>query len=594
VGFSVELSEAFRSQVPETVGAVRLGRFLIGESPSLALAIAESFAQRNGLPGFAGFLVIHENEIAKPVKPTKELIDYIISQNPPPAKTEVERRFFQRALERRTLDDYFDKLRDYEKKTNDKEIFSKSFPPNVEGYIQFICSQSEDVRSFFFDKYKVLPVSEENRKRHSYIVGASGSGKSEVIKWLCYHYLKRNTSTAVVLIEPHGKLSREVARWPELQGDRLVYIRPGMEGDKTPIFNPFDIDDEQRKDPRVVSVLVDDTIDVIAEIMERDWTPNMDTLLRACLYILYSRKDSTFLDVLRFVDTEKNTDLIEVGRRIFPPSSPLLSFILHDLPSQGLGPTRQSIKMRFTSLLSRHFISSFLIGKSTFNIEKALQARRFIIFNLSSSDIGRTESRIFGKLILAHIKAFGFRQGREEHPKSLFVPIHLIVDECQEFITLTMKIILQEARKFGLHLTLSQQTIGQGMSKELAGAVLANTAIKITGKNAEAEIKRFCAETGADPADLAKLDKGQGRFCVHSAGQRPTIVKTPGHRLDSKGAVADEVWQATLAAQVATYYGDRRVTVNLEAQETEGEAGASQPKAGFAVASGPTNLKIDY
>lgn len=596
MGFSVELAEALGAHVPRSAEDVEVGDFLLSENLDLAHAIAESFAQGHGFPDFSGFLANHEKAPEKPNKPTKEKIDYIFSQNPPPVRNEVERRFFYRAFERRSMDDYFNKIRIYDEETRAKEIFSQSFPPSMEGYIKYVCSQSEEVRSFFFDRYKTLPVSEENRKRHTYIVGGSGSGKSELIKWICYHYLKRNMSTAVVLIEPHGKLSREIAKWPELQGDRLVYIRPGIEGGKTPIFNPFDIDDEQRKNPRVISVLVDDTIDIIAELMERDFTLNMETLLRACLYILYSRKDSTFLDVLRFVDVDKNrnSDLIEVGKRIFPPSSPLLSFIINDLHSSGLGPTRQAVKMRFSSLLSRHFISSFLIGKSTFNLEEALKARKFVIFNFSSSDIGSTESRIFGKLILSHIKAFGFRQGREEYPESLFVPVHVIADECQEFITPALAVIIEQLRKFGIHLTLAQQTIGKGMSPELEGAVLTNTAVKITGRNSETDLKRFSAETGADLKELARLQKGQGWFCVHSAGLPPVIVKTPGHRLDGKGAVADEVWQATLAAQVATYYGDRRATVNLDTENPAADPDTSPTAGEFSIANGPTNLKIDY
>jgi len=594
MGFSIELSEALSAQVPRSADDVEVGDFLLGESQSLAHAIAESFAKKHGLPDFKEFLVIHEEEFEKPRKPTKDEVEHIISQNPPPAKNEAERRFFYRAFERRYMDNYFDKAREYETKERNKEIFSKSFPPSMEGYIKYVCSQGEEVRSFFFDSYKTLPVSEENRKRHSYIVGGAGSGKSELIKWICYHYLKRNTSTAVVLIEPHGKLSREVAKWPELQEGRLVYISPGMEGDKTPIFNPFDISDEQRKNPNVLTVLVDDTIDVIAEIMERDWTPNMETLLRACLYILYSRSNSTFLDVLRFFDMKNNVDLIEVGKRIFPASSPFLPLILHDLKSDALAPTRQAIKMRFTSLLSRHFISSFLIGKSTIDLNKALQEKKFVVFNLSMSDIGRTECRIFGKLILSHVKAFGFRQGREGYPESLFTSVHLIVDECQEFMTKTTRIILQEARKFGIHLTLAQQSIGQGMTQEITGAVLTNTAVKITGRNSEADLRRFCAETGAKLEELERLQKGTGRFCVHSAGLRPVIVKTPGHRLDGKGGVSDELWQATLAAQVASFYGDRRPTVNLDPAEDPARETDNTSKSPFSVATGPANLKIDY
>lgn len=596
VSVAEQLSQLLAEQLNVTAKTVvPVGRFIVGKSPALALEIAKSYAKQNGLLSFDEYIEFHQKEPKKPVKPTGDAIENAFFKNPPPAKNEQERRFFRLAFERAIMSDYFDNLKRYEEEQQNKELFIKSFSPDIRGYIIYISEKSKEVGSFFFDKYKTLPISEESRKRHTYIVGGSGSGKSELMKALFFHYLNRNKSTALVLIEPHGKLSREVSRWRELQGDRLVYIRPGIEGDKVPVFNPFDIDDEQRKSPRVVSVLVDDTIEIVAELLERDFTAYMDTLLRACFYILFSRRKSTFLDVIRFIEPENKEEFIEAGKRIFSPSSPLLSFILNDLWSPSLNPTRQAVKMRFTSLLSRHFISSFLIGKSSFNIDELLQARKFLIFNFSSSDIGATESRIFGKLILAHIKAFGFRQGREEHPPASFVPVHVFVDECQEFITPSIATIIEQLRKFGIHLTLAQQSIGQGMDKELEKAILSNTAVKATGRNSETNIKRFCAETGADPDELKRLEKGRGLFCIQSAGLPPVIIKTPGHRLDSKGGVKNEIWAKTLADQLSNYYTTRKTTINLDPDKKPVETKTDRTQKGtFNVADSTPTFTTDY
>ncbi len=554
---SFELNELLNEMLPHFSDMVSFGDFVLADSPVLALTLIESQAKKIGFPSFADFIAMRDREPPKPEKPSREHIDNLIFNNPPPAKNENEFSFFKRALERVEFDKYYNKLQDYEKLKLQQEFFKTSYSSDVQGYINFFCEESKTDSSFFFDKYKTLPISEESRERHTYIVGGSGSGKSELLKWIFYHYIARNSSTAVVLIEPHGKLSREVARWPELQGERLVYIRPGIDGEETPVFNPFDIEETQRKNPRVVSVLVDDTIEILAEILEKDFSHNMDTLLRACLYILFSRPNSTFLDILKFVDLENNAELVEQGKRIFSADSPLLAFLINDLSSQALGPTRQAVKMRLTSLLSRHFISSFLVGKSTFDIDDLIRKKKFIIFNLSSSDIGVSESRLFGKFLITHIKAFGFRQGREENNEALN-HVHLHIDECQEFITPSLAVIIEQLRKFGVHLTLAQQSIGKGMSRELEGAILANTAIKATGRNSEANLRRFCAETGAKLEDLAKLEKGKGAFCVQAPGLPPTIVQTPRHRIDDKGGVSDSVWAKTFERQKTLYYTKRR------------------------------------
>jgi len=558
------VDELFRRAFPDLAqnDTVRIGRALPVDVPDLALSVAEEWAETYALPRYADFLRQHnEPPKTKPVKPTADALDDHIRRNPPPVNSERERRFFRLALERDELALYFDKLREYELYTAEQERFRADNPPNAGGYIKFLCKKDEKLSRFFFDCYRTLPITESERKRHTYIVGGSGSGKTELVKYFLFHYLTRNTGTAVILIEPHGQISRQVARWRELaDGKRLVYIRPGMSTEYTPVFNPFDIPDDERSNPKTLAILVDDTIDVVEELLERDFTLNMETLMRACLTILYSRPGSSFNDVLRFVDVGNNTDLIELAARIFPPGSPLLSFVYNDLPSDALKPTRQAVKMRFTSLLSRYSFSSFLIGKSTFNLEELIKRRAFVIFNFSASDVGVTESRIFGKLILTHIKAFGFKQGRDEAPSASMVPVHVFIDECQEFITPSLAVILEQLRKFGIHLTLVQQGIGKDMDKRLTSAVLTNTAVKATGRNSDDNLRRFAAETGADPQELGKLKGGKGWFCISAGGRPPFRVKIPGHRVDERGATGADVWKATLSDQIARFYAPRTHT----------------------------------
>ena len=241
--------------------------------------------------------------------------------------------------------------------------------------------------------------------------------------------------------------------------------------------------------------------------------------------------------------------------------------------------------MRFTAILSRYFFYSFLVGKSTFHLEPLLRERAVIIFNLSKSDIGTRESRIFGKFVLAHLRAFAFKQGRDETPERKRVPVHVFVDECQEFITESIEVILSEARKFRVYLTLVQQNIGKGMSRELTEVVLANTAVKATGRNSEANRRIFAAETGASMEDLERLERGAGLFCIRAGSKPAVVVKVPGHRLKDKRAVPLEVWESVLAGQIARFYA-RRETGTGE-PPAEGEvmdeargAAAHKPKIG--------------
>lgn len=598
-----ELSSLFRRRFPEleSADAVRLGRFLPGSAPELALDLANEIARLRGLPTFGEFQRMHEASpvTGKPHKPSTAEIEDRLWRNPPPVKNTKELRFFRFALERLAHKEYSKSLSDHEQEQRAKESFRKDFPPDMGGYLAFLGAQDPSVSRFFFERYRMLPISEEDRKRHTYIVGGSGSGKSELIKWFLHHYVTRHPRTAVVLIEPHGPISKQVARWKELaDGKRLVYIQPGMSTEVTPVFNPFDISDEERHNPKTLAILVDDTIDVVAELLDKDFSLYMETLMRACLTILFHRPGSTFADILRFVDLDNNADLIETGRRIFAADSPLLSFVLRDLPSDTMRPTRQAVKMRFIALLSRYSFSSFLIGKSTVNLEELIKRRAFIVFNFSASDIGKAESRIFGKLILSHLKAFGFKQGRDDAPRHTIVPVHVFIDECQAFITPSLGVILEELRKFGIHLTIVQQGIGQEMGRELTEAVLTNTAVKITGRNSEENLHKFAKQTGADPKELERLQAGKGLFCISAGGRKPVIIRIPGHRIDDRGSTTEEVWQATLAEQIARYYTPRKPIRTIETAPDEGGHSVGSPRKGFApkelvAADGKLSLPID-
>lgn len=96
-----------------------------------------------------------------------------------------------------------------------------------------------------------------------------------------------------------------------------------------------------------------------------------------------------------------------------------------------------------------------------------------LVVNLAKGLLKPDPSRALGCLILASLlSAVYFRQWRS---KGGLVPVHLFIDETQNFISDRIKETLAEARKFGLHLTLAQQIIGQEMDTQLEEVVLGNT-----------------------------------------------------------------------------------------------------------------------
>src|SRR5512132_1552281 len=113
------------------------------------------------------------------------------------------------------------------------------------GELANAAAPAADLACFFFARLAML-MPERDRQRHTYVLGKSGSGKSELLKLLVYGYLRKPGSATVVVIDPHGDLAEEIARFKEHRSsDRLIYIDPYLDGSggRMPTINPFALRD---------------------------------------------------------------------------------------------------------------------------------------------------------------------------------------------------------------------------------------------------------------------------------------------------------------------------------------------------------------
>ncbi|TAN57053.1 MAG: DUF87 domain-containing protein, partial [Rhodospirillales bacterium] len=443
------------------------------------------------------------------------------------------------------------KLSDYEAKRKERDHLEQNHENSDLGYLRFLCAENPQAHSFFFDRFWRLPISEESRKRHTYITGGAGSGKSEALKAIMYHYLARHTFPALVLIDPHGDVAEQVAHWPELSdGQRLVYIDPALSPGMVPVFNPLDIPDDERN-PKDIAVVVNQLIEVFPELVEGlEFTPQMRTLIAACLTVLLHKPGASISDLMEFMDDTQNAPWLEFADRVLADSM-FREFFRREFKDKNMDITKRGIRMRLYDVLGNNpLFASMIDGKSTFNLEGQLNRRAVIIFRLGRGDTEKNTSSLIGKFIMARLKAFAFKQGRI--PEADRIPVHVFVDECQNYLSESVEIILKEARKYGVHLTLAQQILGDGMSPDLLKAILGNTAVKITGKNALHTLKKIADETGADLDELQALSTGY--FHIKAGSRKGVIVRMPSHRVKENGAVKPEAWAQLKDSQVARYY----------------------------------------
>ena len=134
--------------------------------------------------------------------------------------------------------------------------------------------------------------------------------------------------------------------------------------------------------------------------------------------------------------------------------------------------------------------------------------------------------------------------------------VHVFIDECQFYISESVEDILTGARKYGIHLTLAQQVVGQDMNAQLKKIVLGNTDVKITGMNGNASLNAMARETGADPDDLRKLDVG--KFFLKHGKSATYPFRSPTHLLDDANRMGKGKLGKTRSAQLKKYYRSTR------------------------------------
>jgi energy-coupling factor transporter ATP-binding protein EcfA2 len=430
------------------------------------------------------------------------------------------------------------------------------------GYVAYLAAVAAPLCQFFYRRLPVL-IPEDARKRHTYITGQSGSGKSELLKVLLNAYVRAEARVSLVLIDPHGDLAEQVARFPDVAtSGRLVYVHPTLSPGHTPTINPFELEDQSET---AVHVMAEQIASVFGELMRKAGhnalTGNMGALLIPCISTLLRR------------------------RSVVPAHR---DFFHERFYEKQFESTKAALYTRIQSLLNSPVLYRLLVGPSTVKLEQAVNAGKIIVFALPKGGIGAETSPTFGSFVLAMLQGLAIR--RESVPESQRVPVHVFVDECQNFLSPSVQTILTESRKYGLHLTLAQQTFAQDMDRDLAAAVVGNTAVKFCGMNDVKTLKPMDERMGVGLDALQRL--GVGQFFVKVSGNTPAF-KLFVPRLTA--AVKADAWEITKTVQLREYYRPNATPAPQgHTEPSEARSGQNGPEAPPDRPGPPKPKKIDF
>ncbi len=351
-----------------------------------------------------------------------------------------------------------------------------------------------------------------DRERHLYIIGKSGVGKSFMLNLLALSDIHNNEGFAV--IDPHGDFAQEILKYiPEHRVKDVIYINP--DDSHYPVaFNPMEYTDENRRNN-----IASEIVGVLKKMFGDSWGPRLEHILRFTLLALLETPSTTMLGITRML-TDKNYRKMIVDNITDPI---VKAFWVTEFASwndkfasEAVQPVLNKVGAFTAVPIVRNIIGQ---PNSSFSIREAMDKGKIIVVNLSRGLIGEDNAAVLGALIITKIQleAMGRSDITDINKRR---PFYLYVDEFQNFATESFAVILSEARKYGLRLTVANQYISQ-MPEEVRDAVFGNVGSLITfrvGADDAEYLSKYFAPV-FEPVDLVNLDKRDMYVSMSIEGQ---------------------------------------------------------------------------
>ncbi len=330
----------------------------------------------------------------------------------------------------------------------------------------------------FRGQKKEIRLSEKDRRRHTYVIGATGMGKSVFLKNIAYQDMKAGRGFA--FIDPHGDVTEELlAMVPEERIDDVIYFDPG--DIEHPIgMNMFEYETEDQKD-----FIVQEGVNMLQSLYDPGnqgfFGPRGQHMFRnAALLLMSDPNGATFIDIPRcFVDPEFVKQKLQ-----YVTDKTVYDYWTKEFPesrkSNDSGEVITWFASKWGPFLSNTMMKNILgQTKSGFNIRDIMDNNKILLVNLSKGKMGEINSKLLGMIFVMKFQTAAM--SRVDIPEDERKDFCLFVDEFQNFATESFESILSEARKFRLNLIVANQFMTQ-LTDKIREGLLGNVGTIVCGR----------------------------------------------------------------------------------------------------------------
>ncbi len=381
-------------------------------------------------------------------------------------------------------------------------------------------------------------MTDEDRRRHLYIIGQTGTGKSTAMKALLRQDI--DNGKGICLIDPHGEFADFVLSIiPENRVDDVIYFDPA-EVTRPMALNMLEFD---QRFPEQKTFIVNELLSIFQKLfLAETMGPMFDQYFRNAVLLLlddYAHEVPTLVNIPRVL-----TDEVYRRDKLTRETNPLVkNFWEKEAEKAGgeaaLANMAPYITSKINGFISNEFLRPILSQpRSSFNFREVMDGQKILVVNLSKGRIGELNANLIGMLVIGKLLMAALsRVDLPEHTRKDF---YLYIDEFQNFTADSIATILSEARKYRLDLVIAHQFIKQ-LTDKIRDAVFGNVgsimSFRIGADDAEFMKNKF--EPIFTPQDLMNIDNLNAYVNLLIGGQtaRPFNIKLETERVFGQGNI---------------------------------------------------------
>ena len=409
---------------------------------------------------------------------------------------------------------------------------------------------------------KAIYLQEKDRRRHMYVIGQTGMGKSVFLENLAFQDMCDGKGFA--FIDPHGDaVEALLKRVPEERIDDVIYFDPA--DIEHPIgMNMFEYTTEDQKD-----FIVQEGISMLQSLFDPQnqgfFGPRGQHMFRnAALLLMADPAGATFIDIPQcFTDPEFVKSKLK-----YVTDKAVYDYWTKEFPQSQKSNDAGEVITWFASKWGPFLANTIMrntLGqvKSGFNIREIMDTKKIFLVNLSKGRLGDINANLLGMIFVMKFQQAAM--SRQDIPEDERKDFCLYVDEFQNFATDSFESILSEARKYRLNLIVANQFMTQ-LTEKIREALLGNVGTIVCGRigvtDAELMVKAFSPTFTAE--DLTKTPNFSAvtKVMMFDMPSAPFTIKLP----PLMGEPNDELMES-LKVYSATKYAKTRAEVEKEIQD---------------------------